>query len=176
MLMMRDTVRIGVTGHRPGRIVDHKGAQRAAELTLDAIRKRWSKVIIIAGGATGYDQFICAACVRRRIPFELVLPCLPEVFTAFWRLEQRLMLAELCSRATDVSVINEHIAPSAVTPAVYHARNAAIVRRSDRIVAYWDGRRGGGTWWTIQHALEEGKPVTNAFGKLRRVHAAGVIA
>lgn len=169
MLMKRDTVRIGVSGHRPGRIADHQASMRAAELVLDAIQTRWSKVIIVAGGATGFDHHICCACVRRRIPFELVLPCLPEVFTAFWRLEQRLMLAELCSRAVDVTVINEHITPSAVTPAVYHARNAAIVRRSDRLVAYWDGRRGGGTWWTIQHAMEEGKPVTNAFGKLRRI-------
>lgn len=165
-MMKRDTVRVGVTGHRPGRIVDVEGARRAAEATMDALAARWKKLVVIAGGATGFDHFICCACVRRRIPFELVLPCLPDVFTAFWRLEQRLMLAELCGRAVDVSVINEHITPSDVTPAVYHQRNAAIVRRSDRIVAYWDGRRSGGTWWTIQHALEDGKPVTNAFGKL----------
>lgn len=175
-MMKRDTVRIGITGHRPGRIADHANAQRAAEVALDAIQARWRKVVIVAGGATGFDHAVCCACVRRRIPFELILPCLPEVFTAFWRLEQRLMLAELCSRAVDVSVINEHITPSDVTPAAYHARNAAIVRRSDRLIAYWDGRRGGGTWWTIRHALEVGKPVTNASGKLHRVTVAEVVA
>lgn len=165
----RDTVRVGITGHRPGRRIDAEVTRCAAEAAVDAIAAKWRNVILVAGGATGFDQFVCCACVRRRIPFELVLPCLPEVFTAFWTMEQRLMLVELCKRAIDVHVINEHITPSDVTPAVYHSRNAAIVRRTDRIVAYWDGRRRGGTWWTILHALEEGKPVTNAFGQLRLI-------
>ena len=175
-MLNRDTVRLGVTAHRPGRIVDVEAARKAAEAALDAVTARWQKVVVVAGGAIGFDHFVCAACVRRRIPFELVLPCLPDVLTAFWKNEQRLLLAELCQRAVDVTIVNEFATPSAVTPWVYHERNAAIVRQTDRLVAYWDGRRGGGTWWTIQHALKAGKPVTNAFGNLHRVGAAEVAA
>lgn len=161
-MMKRETVRAGVTGHRPGRLVDLEWARQAAERALDELQRRHPKLVVITGGATGFDQLIACACVRRRVPFEMVLPCSPEVMTAYWRPDQRMMLAELCGRAVDVTVLNEELPPRQVTPAVYHARNAAIVRQADVLVAYWDGRQHGGTWWTIAHALEVGKPVYNA--------------
>jgi hypothetical protein len=86
-------------------------------------------------------------------------------------MEARMMLAALCRRAVDVTLIREDLAPDEVMPAIYHARNAAIVRQTDQLVAFWDGRRSGGTWWTIAHALEVGKPVFNAYRAFERVVA-----
>ena len=74
-----------------------------------------------------------------------------------------MMLAALCRRAVDVVLVREDLTPAEVTPAIYHERNASIVRQTDQLVAFWDGRQSGGTWWTIAHALEVGKPVFNAF-------------
>lgn len=162
-MMKRDTVRVGVTGHRPGRVVDLMAAQRAVRRTMDELRRRHPKLVVVTGGATGFDQWMARECVRRRVPFELVLPCQPELFSAYWTMEARMMLAALCGRAVDVVLMREDLAPGQVTPAIYHERNAAIVRQTDQLVAFWDGRRSGGTWWTIAHALEVGKPVFNAF-------------
>lgn len=159
----REVVRVGVTGHRPGRIADLVAAQNAVVRALDQLKSRASKMVVYTGGATGFDQWMARECVVRRIPFELVLPCQPELFSAFWRMENRMMLAELCRRAVDVQVIHEDLTPSEVTPAMYHARNAAIVKMTDWLVAFWDGRQYGGTWQTIAHALADGKRVFNAF-------------
>lgn len=163
MVGQRETVRVGVTGHRPGRVVDLMAAQRAVVRSMDELVRRHAKLVVVTGGATGFDQWMAQECVRRRIPFELVLPCQPELFTAYWTTEARMMLAALCRRAVDVTLIREDLAPDHVTPAIYHERNAAIVRQTDQLIAFWDGRRSGGTWWTIAHALDVGKPVWNAF-------------
>ena len=165
----REVVRVGVTGHRPGRIVDLVSAQLAVVRALEELKRRAPKMVVVSGGATGFDQWMARECAARRVPFELVLPCQPELFTAYWRMENRMMLAELCRRAVDVQVIHEDLTPSEVTPAIYHARNAAIVRMSDWVVAFWDGRQHGGTWQTIEHALSEGKVVFNAFAGFERV-------
>lgn len=162
-MMKRELVRVGVTGHRPGRIPDVMSAAQAVERTLDELKARHAKLVVVTGGATGFDQLMAQACVRRRIPYELILPCTPDLFTAYWRLEQRMMLAELCHRAVDVQVLHEHLTPADITPGIYHARNAVIVRQTDQLVAFWDGRRTGGTWRTITFALDAGKPVLNAF-------------
>ena len=159
----RDTVRVGVTGHRPGRVVDLMAAQRAVKRTMDELCRRHPKLIVVTGGATGFDQWMARECVRRRVPFELVLPCQPELFSAYWTMTARMMLAALCERAVDVQLVREDLTPSEITPAIYHERNAVIVRQTDQIVALWDGRQSGGTWWTIAHALSVGKPVFNAF-------------
>jgi hypothetical protein len=164
MVGKRETVRTGVTGHRPGRVIDLMAAQRAVRRAMDELTRRHPKLVVVTGGATGFDQWMARECVRRCVPFELVLPCQPELFTAYWTMEARMMLAALCRRAVDVTLVHEDLAPNEVTPAIYHARNAAIVRQTDQLVAFWDGRRrSGGTWWTIAHALEVGKPVFNAF-------------
>lgn len=159
----REVVRVGVTGHRPGRIRDLVAAQRAVLRALNQLKSSAPKMVVYTGGATGFDQWMARECVVRRIPFELVLPCRPELFSAFWRMENRMMLAELCRRAVDVRVIQEDLTPSEVTPAMYHARNAAIVKMTDWLVAFWDGRHYGGTWQTIAHALADGQRVFNAF-------------
>ncbi len=165
----RETVRVGVTGHRPGKIVDLMAAQRAVARTMDELTRRHPKLVVVTGGATGFDQWMARECVRRRVPFELVLPCQPELFAAYWTMESRMMLAALCRRAVDVTVLYEHLMPGQVTPAIYHERNGVIVRQTDQLVTFWDGRRSGGTWWTLAHALGEGKPVFNAFRNFARV-------
>jgi hypothetical protein len=162
-MMKRETVRVGVTGHRPGRVLDKEAARPAVERALDELQARHGKLVVVTGGATGFDHLMACACVRRRIPFELVLPCLPELFTAYWTMEQRTLLADLCERAVDVQVLNENLGPGQVVPGIYHARNRAIVKQTDLLVAFWDGRRRGGTLQTIWMALRAGKPVYNAF-------------
>ena len=169
MMKQRETVRVGITGHRPGRMKCLITAEEAARRAMDELTRRHPKMVVVTGGAMGFDHRIAQECVRRRVPFELVLPCQPELFTAYWTMEARMILAALCRRAVDVMVMHPDLMPGQVTPAVYHERNGAIVRQTDQLVAFWDGRRSGGTWWTIAHAIGAGKPVFNAFANFERI-------
>jgi len=163
----RETVRMGVTGHRPGRLKCLITAEEAARSATDELARRHPKMVVVTGGAMGFGHHIARECVRRRIPFELVLPCQPTLFTAYWTMEARMMLAALCRRTVEVR--SPDLMLGQVTPAIYHERNGAIVRSTDQLVAFWDGRRSGGTWWTIAHAIGAGKPVFNAFEKFQPV-------
>jgi hypothetical protein len=126
-------------------------------------------MVLLSGGALGFDQWVAQEAVVRKIPFELYLPCVPEIFAAFWRIPERLMLWELCKRAVSVRVVREDLAPSQIRPAVYHQRNAELVKAADVLVAFWDGRPKGGTWQTIERAIAEGKPVYNALDGMKTV-------
>jgi len=39
------------------------------------------------------------------------------------------------------------------------ARNREMVDACDLVIAFWDGRKHGGTWFTIEYAREQGKEV-----------------
>jgi hypothetical protein len=165
-------VRVGITGHRPGRIVDLVGARRAVFSAIDRLCHQLPKMVLVTGGAMGFDQWVARECVNLGIPFELVLPCQPELFTSLWPIESRLQLAELCQHAADVQVVRDDLSPHELTGAVYHMRNAKIVQSSDWLVAFWNGARSGGTWHTMRRALAEDKPVFNGLKGLERISAA----
>lgn len=167
----REVVRVGVTGHRPARTAGAIAADQAAAQAMEALTQRYAKLVVVTGGAMGFDHVMAQECARRRIPYEIVLPCPIELFTAYWTLNARMMLGALCRRAVDVVVLREDLMPGQVTPAVYHERNAHIVQCTDQLVAYWDGRQSGGTWWTIAHAMGADKPVWNACDNLRPITA-----
>ena len=44
-----------------------------------------------------------------------------------------------------------------------------MVDNADILLAFWSGKRHGGTWNAIQYALKVGKPVHLAFESFRRL-------
>lgn len=45
----------------------------------------------------------------------------------------------------------------------YHKRNEWMVDNATRVLAYWSGKKSGGTYATVQYAKKIGKPVSNAY-------------
>ncbi len=58
--------------------------------------------------------------------------------------------------------------------AAYYARNQALVRGADRVLAFTDGSLRGGTAWTIQYAAQRGVPVDLV--QVLRAEPAGALA
>jgi uncharacterized phage-like protein YoqJ len=48
-------------------------------------------------------------------------------------------------------------------PYVYFKRNEWMIDEGDRVLAWWDGRKSGGTYGAIQYANKVGKPVRNIY-------------
>jgi uncharacterized phage-like protein YoqJ len=48
-------------------------------------------------------------------------------------------------------------------PWVYHKRNYWMVDEADKVLAWWDGREGGGTYQTVKYANKKNKVVVNAY-------------
>jgi hypothetical protein len=46
---------------------------------------------------------------------------------------------------------------------VYHERNRWMVDEGDKLIAWWDGRKGGGTYQTVKYAKKKGVEVINAY-------------
>lgn len=48
-------------------------------------------------------------------------------------------------------------------PWVYHKRNEWMVDNADRVLAYWSGKKSGGTYACINYAEKVGKKVRNCY-------------
>jgi uncharacterized phage-like protein YoqJ len=49
-------------------------------------------------------------------------------------------------------------------PKCYHDRNHWMVDNADRVLAYWSGKKSGGTYACVQYAEKQGKRVRNCYG------------
>src|SRR5258708_3755478 len=93
-------VRVGTTGHRPARAGDIASARQDVRRAVDELVAAPPGLIVVTGGAIGYDHWIAQECIARGLQFELVLPCRPQLFTKYWNDRDRVALRDLCNRAS----------------------------------------------------------------------------
>lgn len=176
--MSEDVFSISITGHRPGDLRDATG--RPIDLAgpiadfLERARVRAralgaTTIEVITGGAIGVDQAVAAAvtAVRGTDPdftwrSVLILPFPVEVQGGRWSPEQRAELTRLIEAADEV------VGPVSETYAARHLlkRNELMVDRSAMTVAFWSGKRSGGTFACIRYALTKAKPPRPVYNAL----------
>lgn len=176
-----ETLRISITGHRPGDLGAYdlpvaisdflqRAAQRAKSLGL-------SRVEVITGGALGVDQEVAAAVEATPLidgivfSNRIILPFPIEVMNKRWRSVDRQRLIDLVERAGGAQVIHDDFAYWA-----YHARNAAMVDAAVMVIAFWNGKLSGGTFACIKYALKVDKPIWNALDSFRRLRPVDLVA
>ncbi len=163
--------RVCITGHRPDPfLVSHYQAETVARLAGDIAcvlkREYGEELFFNLGGAIGADQWMGAAAIEHGIRFGLFLPFPPQVQARFWTEEQRSELDRQLRTAARIVIAD----PSGqYDPARYHERDRLMVDESDFVVAFWVGRRRGGTYETMRYALSKSKFVLNALDRLRPV-------
>lgn len=169
---------ISITGHRPGDLRHPDGtpadlARPLVELFARAserARARGAMAIeIVTGGALGVDQAVADAVGRVRasdLAFTwrsvVILPFPVAVMAAKWTPEQRANLERLVAEA------DELVGPLSETYQrwIYLKRNEAMVDRSHDTVAFWSGKKEGGTFACIRYALEKAKPPRHVYNAL----------
>jgi len=175
---IRDAVyRIAITGHRPGSLREPSGLGRALEPLLPEFFARAAArakaigattVEVITGGALGVDQELAVAVHRARADREMrwrsviVLPFPVEIMATRWSATDRARLGSLVAEADEIiGPISPVFAPWA-----YHARNAVMVDRAAVVVAFWNGKRTGGTHACINYALRRARPPRPVYNAL----------
>jgi uncharacterized phage-like protein YoqJ len=169
-----NVLRITITGHRPKDLVDADRRPLPLAAAIESFFIRASArakatghdaVEVVTGGALGVDQALAEAVASHRavdgIAFRsvIVLPFPPKVLGASWRPEEVAHLERLVAAADEVR------GPLAETYQtwVLHARNKAMVDISAMVVAFWSGKRSGGTYACLTYALTRAKPPRPCF-------------
>ena len=163
--------RVCITGHRPDPfLVSHYQAEAVARLASDVAcvlkREYGDELLFNLGGALGADQWMGAAAIEHNIKFGLFLPFLPQVQARFWTDEQRMELDRQLRAAARITIVDSS---GEYDVAKYHERDRLMVDDAGFVVAFWVGRRRGGTFETMKYALSKSKFVFNALDGLRPV-------
>lgn len=163
--------KVCITGHRPDSfIVSHysEGAVRRLASDIACVLKReyGDDLTLNLGGAVGADQWMGAAAIEHGVKFGLFLPFLPQVQARFWTDDQRQEFDRQLRAASRIMVMDTS---GDYDVARYHERDRMMVDEADFVVAFWVGRRRGGTFETMKYALSKSKFVLNALDGLRPV-------
>lgn len=147
---------LGITGHRPDKLGGY-----SESVFLQYVQRAKDELIfynptrVITGMALGWDQAVAQACIELDIPFDAYLPCSQQ--DKKWGAYSKQKYKALLAKAASIKVITPDPIPMSISSAMF-ARNQAIVKDSDRLLALFNGEPGG-TKNTVNYAL--GKiPVT----------------
>ena len=155
------------TGHRSFSKEAESAAVAELDLTLRRLRFE-GFTDFVCGGAVGFDTVAAcrvAAAARRDPGFRLilVLPCRDQ--TALWqRTEDVALYQKIKGLAADVVYVRDFFADG-----VMLERDRKMADMSSLCVAYYDGRRGGGTAYTVRYASKRGIPVVNLYDKVNKL-------
>jgi uncharacterized phage-like protein YoqJ len=137
------TMIVAFTGHRPQKLggfgsVPNPRVVEALQLALGTLQP----TLAISGMALGVDQWAAQLCVDMRIPFVAAVPFKGQ--DDRWPHDSHVYYKELLSMAERVVYTNgTYSGSSADVPALMQHRNEWMVDHCDKVIAVWDGSKGG---------------------------------
>lgn len=145
---------IALTGHRPEDCEDEATVRRKLREALESVPER---PVVITGMAAGVDLW--GGDEARALGCE-VWAAKPWT-THGPRTEDRELYQTLVDYATKVVNVTE--ADSYPGPWAYHKRNEWMVDHATHMLAYWSGKRAGGTYACLNYANKQERPVKNVY-------------
>ena len=150
------------TGHRP-RALPKEGSPEGhalqEKLTMAVAAAAEAGVTtFLAGGAMGFDTLAAEAVIKERLrhpELRLVLALPAEDQAALWREQDRQRYERILLEATET-----HYAALKSTPQAMRKRNRYLAEHADCCLC-WLASSAGGTFYTVNKALERGIPVYN---------------
>lgn len=156
---------LAVTGHRPNKLGGYRDDAYSRMLWVaEDVIKRIRPSFVITGMALGWDQACAVAARDLGIPFVAAIPFNGQ--EAKWPEESRLRYYNLMLSASDIVVVST----GGYSAAKMQMRNEWMVEHCDRVLALWDGSRGG-TANCVAYARKAGKPVENCWDDWLRTEA-----
>lgn len=153
--MHRESIAVSFTGHRTYLSeADEELRQLLEELYAEGARR------YLCGMAWGFDLSAGEAVVQHKLLHEDVELVAVEPFAEFrslFRGEDAERYDALIAAADCRVVVGEN------NVGAYMRRNDYLVDHSSLVVAWWDGRRDGGTAYTALRARRKGREVVNLY-------------
>ena len=153
--MQKESIAVAFTGHRTYLSeADEELRQLLEELYAEGARR------YLCGMAWGFDLSAGEAVVQHKLLHEDVELVAVEPFAefrSFFRGEDAERYDALIAAADCRVVVREN------NVGAYMRRNDYLVDHSSLVVAWWDGRRDGGTAYTALRARRKGREVVNIF-------------
>lgn len=141
-----------VTGHREiaaDRVEWVKAKLR--EEVEQAVREGFT--IFLSGFAQGADLYFAEAVMEQKVRHPQLI--LKAAIPYRGRLGSQDPLFCRCLAACD----SVYVQQEAYSPGCFAARNRALVEQAGRVIAVYDGRRQGGTFFTLRYARRLGRQV-----------------
>lgn len=146
---------VAITGHRP-QDCPREDIVRAA--LREALERSGAQTVII-GMAAGVDLW--AGDEARKLGLELW--CAKPWATHHPRKADRILSERLEAHANKIAIVTaSDVYPG---PWAYQKRNEWMVDHADSVIAYWSGKKSGGTFACVNYAKKVEKEVTNAYVK-----------
>lgn len=136
---------ICATGHRDA---DFNNARLRLKSFLEIQNEN---ITAISGMARGWDTIFARACLYYNIPLSCYVPYKEQKPTTEY-------YDDILNKATQVLYIDDEYSKQS-----FLNRDKAMVDNSNIVVAGWDGRKKGGTFYTINYAIKQKKLVINLF-------------
>lgn len=157
-------MKVCVTGHRPNKLWGYNyEAPEYIELkqTFKKYLKENHVTEGISGMALGVDTIFALAIIELKeegypIKLHCAIPCLGQ--EKMWPQQSQNLYNEILSKADIVKVVTN----ANYNQFVMQKRNRYMVDLSDRVLAVWDGSRGG-TGNAVQYAREESKIIDRIY-------------
>lgn len=163
---------IAISGHRPDSfLVSHYRIQTIERLiddTLWRLKKEYEHDLCLnLGGALGIDLWVGKVCIENDIKFNIYLPFHPSVFTKYWKEDQRSELDNQLSKAKKITIIEPQVMEFSYDK--YSKRNEMMIDEASFLIAFWVGKRKGGTFNAMKYALKCSKFVFNGLNELKPI-------
>ena len=146
------------TGHRPNKFPwksendsrCKKFKERLLQEIEDLIKQGFD--YFYCGMALGVDLY-CAECLialkdKYEFSIECAIPCKGQ--TKYWSLKDKFRYKKVLDVASKITILSEHYFPY-----VMLNRNRYMVDNSELVLAVWDGKAQGGTYFTVNYAREK---------------------
>jgi uncharacterized phage-like protein YoqJ len=172
-------IKIAVTGHRPDSfLVSHyklSDVEKICDETVQILKKEYCDDLLFnIGGALGSDQWVGNACLVHNVKFDLYLPFHPSVQARYWTKGQKSTLDTQLKKACSIHIVDPD--PNIPLNSLnsynvlnYTKRNEEMVDHSSFTIAFWVGKRKGGTYNAIKYTLKKSKFVFNALNELKPI-------
>ena len=152
-----------ITGNRPQKFPWKYGEGKKHKKYLSDMRAVVENLIeegynyFLSGGALGVDQDFAETVLSCKkaypnIVLEIAVPC--QTQAALWSETERKRYNTILERADFVTILSENY-----TRFCMQKRNEYMVKKSDAVLAFWNGEQKGGTWNTISYAQKANKVV-----------------
>lgn len=153
-------MKICVTGHRPNKLygynIFNEQWTRLKEL-FKGLLKEYKCTEAITGMALGVDTVFALAVLELKnegydIQLHCAIPC--KNHSCKWTVESINLYNTILSKADTVKLVSEE----AYTPYLMQKRNEYMVNLADKVIAVWDGTRGG-TYNCVMYAKSQNTPI-----------------